>query len=159
MAQWNVISAFVLDQVYGFQTANKIRENLIAIVSARITHHLGGSRQISLPQVASAQDAIDYIDVEIDGGNLAGFTKQLRVECRSTNAGTSVTPKLHNVTDNSDAAAGAACSATTYSGTNGTQTVAATLANGVKKYRLQGTPSNTSNPTFVIGYLEIYAAA
>lgn len=158
---WNVIAAYVLDNVFGFQSANKHRENLITLAARRAVYPLGGSRSVSLPLVASAQNAEDYLDIEIDGTNLGGFTANLRVECRTTNAGTSVTPKLRNMTDSTDAGTGAACSATAtdYSGANQKQTIVVTIAAGIKKYRLQGTPSNVTNPTFVIGYLEIFATA
>lgn len=158
---WNVIAAYVLDQVFGYQGANKIRDNLIALGSMRRTYDLHGSRTVSLPLVGSTQDAYDWTDVEIDGTNLGGFTAQLRVECRTLAAGTSITPKLRNVTDSTDAGTGAACTATNadYSGANQKQTVAVTIASGVKKYRLQGTPSNATNATFVIGYLELFVTA
>lgn len=158
---WNTIAAKVLDDVFGYQSANRIRENLIALASARLTYHLGGSRTVAVPLVASAQDAIDFIDIELDGTNLGGFTKQLRVEVRVANAATSVTPKLRNVTDGTDAGTGVACSATNadYSGTNQKQTITVTVATGVKKYRLQLTPSNTTHPTFGIAYVEIFATA
>lgn len=158
---WNVISAFVLDQVFGYQSANKIRENMIAVISARLTYHLGGSRQVSLPLIASAQDAIDYIDVEIDGTNSGGFTKQARVEVRTENAATSITPKIRNVTDGTDAGTGVSSTATNtdYTGTNQKQTIALTLAAGVKKYRLQATPGAITHPTYCIGYIEQFATA
>jgi len=158
---WNVIAAYVLDQVFGYQGANKIRDNLIALGSRRAVYRLGGSRIVSLPLVASAQDAAEWIDVEIDGTNLAAFTANLRVECRTMAAGTSVTPKLRNVTDATDAGTGVACvaTATDYSGANQKQTVVVTLAAGIKKYRLQGTPSNTTNATFIIGDLEVFVTA
>ena len=158
---WTPISAYILDQVFGYQTANLLRANAIALASRTALYGLGGSRITALPQVASAQDAVDWRDVEIDSTNLAGFTARLRVECRVMNAATSVTPKLRNVTDSTDAGTGAACSATNsdYSGTNQKQIVAVTLAAGVKKYRLMGTPNNTTHPTFVIGDAELYATA
>jgi len=159
---WTAISAYVLDQVFGYQTANYLRANAIALASRPGHYTLGGSRITALPQTASAQDAVEWRDVEIDGTNLSGFTARLRVECRVINAATSVTPKLRNVTDSTDATStGVACSATNsdYSGTNQKQTLTATIASGVKKYRLMGTPSNTTHPTFVIGDLEIYATA
>jgi hypothetical protein len=159
--QWTPIDAFVLDQLFGFQTANLLRENMIALASLRRIYPLGGSREVGLPQVASQQNIPSWLDIELDGTSLGGFTKQLRVECRVSNAAMSITPTLRNVTDASDAAAGAACSATAadYSGSNQKQTVTATLAAGVKKYRLTGTPSSTTHFAFVIGYLEIYADA
>ena len=158
---WNVIADFILDQAFGYQTANKIRDNLVALASARIRSSLGGSRNVSLPQVASAQDAYDYQDIELDSTALGGLTVQARVECRTINAATSVTPKIRNVTDGTDSVVGVACSATAadYSGANQVQTLTLVLAGGVKKYRLQGTPSNTTHPTFVIGHVEIFATA
>jgi len=157
---WNVIAAYVLDNVFGYQSANKHRENMIALASRRAMYPLGGSRQTTLPLVASAQDAIDYLDVELDGDELAGMTIQARVEVRA-GAATAVTPKIRNVTDGTDAGTGVSCSATNsdYSGTNQKQTITVTLAAGVKKYRLQCTPANTTDGTRGIGYLEIFADA
>jgi len=158
---WNVIPTKVLDDPFGYQSANFIRDNLVALGSRRAVYPLGGSRTVTIPLVAAAQDAADYLDIEIDGTNLGAFTKNLRVECRTLNVGTSVTPKLRNMTDSTDAGIGVACAATNadYSGANQKQTVAVTIASGIKKYRLQGTPSNTTNGTFVIGYLEVFVTA
>jgi len=156
---WSTVADYVIDARFGFQDANAIKNNIIAYASARIQRYLGGSRQVSVPLVASAQDAIDYLDVEIDGTKLAGFTVQARVEVRSGAAGTSVTPKIRNVTDSSDAIVGTACSATTWGGTNSVQTLGFTPVTGIKKYRLQLTPSNTTNPVWGIGMIEIFATA
>jgi hypothetical protein len=158
---WNVIAAYVLDQVFGYQGANKLRENIVTLGSRRAVFPLGGSRSVSLPLVGSVQDAESWIDVEIDGTNLGGFTVQARIECRTLNAGTTITPKIRNMTDSTDAGTGVACSATAadYSGANQKQTITVTLASGVKKYRLQGTPSNATYATFVIGYLEAFVTA
>jgi len=133
--------------------------NLFVLSCMRVMH-LGGSRTISLPLVASAQNVPDWIDVEVNGDDYPGLNVKLRVECRSDNAATAVTPKLRNVTDGTDAATGAACSAVTqdFSGANCTQSVVVTLASGKKKYRLQGTPSNALHAVYCIGYLEIGSA-
>lgn len=161
MAYTTGIVDYILDQVWGYQGANKIKNNIIALASRRACHFLGGSRNTSVPLVASAQDAVDWVDIEIDGTNLTGLTLALRVEVRTANAGTSVIPKLRNVTDSTDAGTGVASTATNadYSGTNQKQTITVTLAAGVKKYRLQLTPQNTTNPVFGIGYLEVYAGS
>lgn len=134
------------DASYGARWANR-----------RIIIPLGGSRQTSLPLVGSVQSAVDYLDVEIDGDEFAGLTATLRTEVRTENAGTSITPRLFNVTDNASAGTGVASTGTQadYSGTNQKQSVAVTLASGQKKYRLQGTPQNATDATYVIGYLEI----
>lgn len=154
---YTAISAFVLDQIFGYQTANKLRLNIEAALAVRFHKHLGGSRTIALARTAAAQDAIDYLDVEIDGTNLTGLTKQARVEVRTLGA-TTVTPKVRNVTDSTDAGTGVACAGTAadYSGTNQKQTIALTIASGVKKYRLMATPSATTDDTFAIGGIEIY---
>lgn len=158
---WNAISAYVVNFVFGYQSANRHRENHIALASRRAIYPLGGSRQTTVALVASAQDAVDYIDIELDGTNLAGFTVQARVEVRTLAAGTSVTPKIRNLTDSTDAGTGVACTATAadYSGSNQKQTFTVTLAAGVKKYRLMLTPSNATNGVLGIGYIEAFATA
>lgn len=132
----------------------------VALRVAGLSHALGGSRVISVPQVAAAQDAIDWRDVELDGTVTTGLTVQARVEVRTSDAGTSVTPKIRNVTDSTDAGVGSACSATAtdYSGTASKQTIAVTLAAGLKTYRLQLTPSNADADVFGLGRLEIAPA-
>lgn len=117
---------------------------------------LRGSRQTSLPLVSGWQNGIDYIDIEITGGDYGGLNVTLRVECRTDDAASPVTPRLYNVTDGATAGDGVACAATAldYSGTNSIQTVTITLSAGTKKYRLQGF-SNGTNPVYVIGYLQI----
>ena len=160
---WNVVAAFVINKLFGYQTANKMRENSIALASRRAIYPLGGSRVDALPRAAAASPVHNYIDIELDGTLLSGFTVRARVECRTTNAGTTVTPSVYNVTDAGSAGAtgAAACAATNedYSGTDQKQTLVFTPAVGVKKYRLLGTPSNADNDVFVIGYFEIFADA
>ena len=94
------------------------------------------------------------------GTNLTGFTVQARVDVRA-GAATGITPKIRNVTDGTDAGTGTACTATDadYSGTAQQQTITVTLAAGAKKYRLQGIPANTTDGTYCIGSLEIFASA
>lgn len=173
---WTVISAFVLDQAFGYQTANNLRGNLIALVSRRDGRSLGGSR--ALPNFAvydprqmifrskypgvGPHDAENYIDVEIDGTNLSGLTARARVEVRGR-AGVSITPKVRNMTDSTDAGTGAACTASNpdFSGTNQKQTITLTLASGVKKYRLQYTLGANAlvADTWCLGEIEIFATA
>lgn len=171
---WNVISTFVLDQVYGYQTANKIRDNLVVLASRRTGRFLGGSRVVpndvalSLfgPMRAASVslgpiDAYSYIDVEIDGTNQSGITYQARVEVRTDQTAVSITPKIRNVTDSTDAGTGSACTATAqdYSGTNQKQTIALTIASGIKKYRLQYSVSGLPVQTWATGEIESFATA
>lgn len=154
---YTAVSAFVLDQIFGYQTANNLRANIEATLAARFHKHLGGSRLMALARTAAAQDVPEWQDVEIDGTNLGGLTKQARVEVRA-GAATAITPKVRNVTDATDAGVGVSATGTAadYSGTNQKQTIALTLAAGVKKYRLQATPANTTDDTFATGHIEIY---
>lgn len=176
---WVVISTYVLDQVYGYQSANNQRGNLIALVSRRAGRSLGGTRFTSRP-LSSAWDADleafrskfngvgphdvdDYIDVEIDGTNQSGITYQARIEVRTNNPLISITPRVFNITDTTPAGTGVACSATNpdFSGTNSRQTIALTIPTGVKKYRLQFTLSGVGlwNDCWCIGEIESYATA
>lgn len=152
---WTAIGAYVIDQVLGIARANELRNNAIALASSRFQHYLGGSRQFGL-RSASYVDAVDYLDVELDGTNLTGLTVRARVEVRTANTGTTVTPKIRNVTDASDAVVGAAYGADT---NWDAQTLSFTPVAGVKTYRLQLTGSNATDDIFGVGYVEIFATA
>lgn len=142
---------------WGYQTAEKVRQNFETLIGRRAVYPLGGSRNASL-QHNAVIDAYDYLDIEIDGTDLAGLTAQARVEVRVENAGLSVTPSIRNVTDSTDAGTGLACVATssTYAGTNQKQTIALTLASGVKKYRLRFTPTNNTYRFWGLGIIEVF---
>jgi hypothetical protein len=157
---YDLDSDYILDQLFGYQTANRLKNSILALASARLTYDLGGSREVSLPLVGAAQNAVNWQDIILDSTNLAGLTRQLRVECRTNDGATSITPKLRNITDGTDAGVGVACTATDadFSGTDQIQTITVTLAAGVKKYRLMGTPSNGDHATFVRGYLELFGS-
>jgi hypothetical protein len=171
---WSILPTFALDQIFGYQTANKITQNLVTLVSRRTGRDLGGSRvvpnEVSYPLFGAPRgkpsglgpsDAYDYVDIEIDGTNQGGLTYQARVEVRVADPGVSITPKIRNLTDGTDAGTGVACSATAldYSGTNQKQTIAITLASGIKKYRLQYTVSNVSFQTWMVGELESFTTS
>lgn len=177
MAGWNVVTAFVLDQIYGYQSANKVRENLISLASRRAGRALGGSRTLpvfavlddetgdfeSLPPGLGPHDVDDYLDIEIDATNQAGMTFQARVEVRTRWPGNTITPKIRNVTANTDAGTGVACatSAPDYTGANQKQTIAITLAAGINKYRLQYTLSKLGYgmDAWITGEIEAFATA
>jgi hypothetical protein len=154
MASWSAIAAYVIDFGFGYQSANKHRENMIVLASRRAGRFLGGSRTLpnfptwddvgdvtSKPPSLGPHDALDYVDVEINGTHQGGITYQARVEVRTLWPGCSITPKIRNITAGTDAGTGVACTAANgdYTGTNQRQTIAITLAAGVNKYRLQYT--------------------
>lgn len=173
---WTAIPAYILDQVFGYQSANKLRENLIVLASRRSGRSLGGSRLMpgepawdaeglptSNPAGLGPWNAVDYIDVEIDGTNQTGMTYQARVEVRTNQATMTITPKVRNVTDGTDAGTGSSCAAaySDYSGTNQKQTIALTVATGVKKYRLQYTLGAivVGGSVWCVGEVESFATA
>lgn len=171
---WSVISAFVLDQVFGYQTANKIRENLIILAARRPGRHLGGSHffpndmciarfgQIKAKSPGlGPSNAFGFFDVEIDGTDQAGITYQGAVMVRVSDTAVSITPKIRNVTAGTDAGVGVACTATAldYTGTNQRQAIALTIATGLNKYRLQYTLSANGYESWMIGEIESFATA
>jgi hypothetical protein len=129
------------------------------LTSYRIPGLAMGSRIASLPMTAGVQSASDWLDVELPGTDDVPATVvfRFRVECRTEDASTSVTPKVRNVTDSTDAALGAACTATAadYSGADQVQTLTISRTPATKKYRLQATVENGDFPTYLIGYLEV----
>lgn len=157
---WTAIANRVLGDIFGYQSANVLRDNMVAITSARIVHQLGGSRQQGFFK-SSYAEVIDWLEIEIDGTRLSGFTVRAKVEVRTQNASTSVTPKIFNATDVSDAVVGTACTSTStdYNGTNQKQTLVFTPAAGIKIYKLLIVGGNTSAEIFGIGYVEIFATA
>lgn len=174
---WVVVSDFVLDQLLGYQSANKLKNNIVSLASTRVGRSLGGSR--TAPNFAvvdpntfrlrskypglGPHDAESYLDVEIDQTLMSGLTVRARVEVRTNNPGVSITPKIRNVTDATDAGTGAACTATAadFSGTNQKQTITITLASGIKKYRLMYTlgAHALEADTWCLGEVEIFATA
>lgn len=123
---------------------------------------IGGSKTRGI-LAATVQDAIDAVDFTIDNtstqySGATSVVKQVIVWCRVDDATISVTPKIRNITDSSDAVVGTACSAIAadFSGTNSKQTLALTLASGVKTYRLMLTPSAATFQVFGQAWLDLY---
>lgn len=125
---------------------------------------LGGSRNDGLLDATKFSldgfyNAWNWQDIELNSDDYAGWTVRARVECRTSDVGTSVIPRIRNITDNVNAGVGAACVAddVEYGGLEQKQTIALTLGAGVKKYRLQAVPGNANTDVFVIGHLEFIA--
>lgn len=151
---WNDISvAYVLDQFFGFQSANKLRENIIALAGLGAEKSFGGDRQIG-DLTAAWKEVPNYRDIVINGTNLGGFTKQARIQRKTSDVSTSVQCRVRNLTDNSTAGTGAVYNATT---NWDEETFAVVLAAGVKVYRLQFIGGDALNDIYAIGHLEIFA--
>lgn len=151
---WQTLADKVLNDPLGYQSYNKLVQQIRSIAFA--THHLGGSRALGV-RSASAIEVPEYVDIELDGTKYAGLTVRARVEVRTANAATSVTPKIRNMTAGTDAGTGVSSTGTAadYSGTNQKQSITVTLAAGLNKYRLQVTGGNATNDIFAIGYIEV----
>lgn len=121
------------------------------------THYLGGSRMTSLPLASGWSNAPDWVDIELDMDDYGDLNTRVRVEALVA-SGFSVTPRLYNVTDAEEAGIGLLCSGydTEYpdDGMHQVQTFPFLASGGLKKFRLQGL-KNHSEPTYLIGYLEI----
>jgi hypothetical protein len=115
---------------------------------------IGGSRDRGLDGTG-AQDAIDYQEIELDGDLLAGFTIRARVQIKTENAGTTITPQIWDVTT-------AAVLVTTGGSASASlvwasQDLVLTLPPAVRRYKLQFVKSNANFQVWGIGYLEIKA--
>jgi hypothetical protein len=150
---YTAISTFALDQVYGYQTANKIKDNIEATLAARLEKSFGGSREHSV-NVNGNFDVWDYRDLEFDATKLAGLTIRARVEGKVANAATSVTPVIRRVTDAVDHVVGTAITSTSFVEQILTMSP---LTAGTKKYRLRGNTSNATHDVWLFGVCESYA--
>jgi hypothetical protein len=91
------------------------------------------------------------IRFDLDGDQLGGMTIETLFSSYTTNAATSVTMRLRNITDSTVAAQAAAVTATSVT----RETVTTTIASGTKTYELQWTASNTTNQVYAWGVVRI----
>ena len=145
----------------GFRVINNVGELLTALVrtAATVTYPLGGSKEIgrlsaSYTPVPSAQR------VTIDGTLIAALAVSVRarLEMRTTDALTSVTMRVQNLTTLAIAGTSATSTATdtAYNGVNQQQAVALTIAAGSNVYELQIIGGNADTDVLGNGYLEVY---
>ena len=150
---YDIPSDFVLDQVFGYQTANKIKQAVEALAATRLEKTFGGSREISVNHNGTF-DVVDYRDVQMDSMKLTGLTVRARVEGKTANAATSVTPLVRDISGSVDHVTGAAITATSF--TEQILTMSP-IGDGVRKYRLRGTTNNANNDVWLLGVCETYA--
>lgn len=110
---------------------------------------LGGSRTVEMLGTPSFP-VDDYLEFTIDSTKFANMTVTAYVDVRTTNTGTSVQPRIQNVTDGTTAGIGTAYSTDT---NWNAQSFAVTLTSGIKRYRLELVTSNATNAVLGIGYL------
>jgi hypothetical protein len=150
---YTALSDFVVNQLFGYQSATRIKNNVEAILAIKLTKDLGGSRDNSVIGTPTI-DIPEYRDVALDSTKLGGLSVRARVEVKTANAGTSVTPKIRNMTDSTDKVVGTASTSLTFV----EQLLVMTpLTAGDKKYRLQLNTNNGTNDVFGFGVVELYA--
>lgn len=128
----------------------KIRQQAIAAVFFCLP--LGGSRSQSVTGVVY-QDAINYVDFTMPDADSVGGVYKALVDVLCENAATSITPKIRNITDSSDAVVGSASTSTSWA----SQTLSFTPAAG-KTYRLQFIKGDDVYGAFGMGRLQRTAA-
>lgn len=149
---YNAISDFILDQIFGYQTATKIKNNVEAVIAARLERSLGGSRVNSI-LFNGTFDVYDYRDVQIDATKLGGLTVRARVEGKTSESTTSVTPRIRNITDDITLVTGSAITSLTFV----EQLLAMPVVGVNKKHRLQGTTNNENFDVWLFGVIETFA--
>lgn len=152
---WSIISTFVLDQVYGFQTANTILDNLLALSGARFGKSLGGSDDVGILSASYVRVRSGH-SAWINGANTGGMTVEARVQVRTADVATSVTPRIYNVTDAAEAIAGAAYSADT---NPNAQTLTFVPVTGLKEYEMQVQGGNATGLIYGLGDIDQYATS
>jgi hypothetical protein len=142
-------SAYQLNDKWGYQTAEKVRNGLD--VANYIAGHLdlGGDERGILS--ASYVPVNGYRSFDLNGDSLGGMTLEVVFFTYTTNAATSATPRLRNTTDSTTAAQGAAVTATSVT----REVVTATIASGIKTYRLEVIGGNATNGILCWGYLRL----
>lgn len=140
---------------YRAATHDQVRKNINAAhAQGAKGGWLGGSRSQFVN--SAAEIAVpEYWDVLIDWRHLEGLTVKARVEVYTLNAGTSVTPRIKNVTDAADTDGAAS---TTVGWTERLITLPTPGALAVKRYRFYLVGSNATNGIAGIGQIEIYDA-
>ena len=142
---WNPVGTTVSTDRRGAESWNKLDDSVKT--GAFVTHPLGGSRTIGLTGTGY-QDAMDYVDFVMPNAASTGATYEALIDCLCENAATTVTPKIRNITDSSDAVVGSAHASTSWA----LQTLAFTPASG-KTYRLMLVKSDDTYDAWGIGSL------
>ena len=125
----------------------KLRNSIIA--ESHADFQLGGSRSNAIPTGGGYKDAHDYIEFELPNVVYGGFVYKVMVEIKTENAATTVTPKLRNITDSTDAVVGSAGTSTAW----GTYQSLPFRPGAGKKYRLMFSKSYDAVQAWGIGYI------
>jgi hypothetical protein len=127
------------------------RANDTDIFNTFVLMPFGGSRHTAHPPGGGYQDLIEWVDFELPSAAYGGGVWEAIVELRTENATTTLTPKVRNVTDATDAVVGVAGSSTVW-GTAARQALAFTPAAG-KVYRVQVQKNNDDHDGWAVALL------
>lgn len=153
---WTAITAYILDQVFGYQDANEIRNNLIALASFGSCHDCGGSTEHGT-RSASFVSVPDRRRPKINGANKTGMTVTFEGEYRTSDTSTAVSWQVVDL----DNASTVVASGGPYSASTNWQTIAATLTlnSGDHRYELQVKGADANHDVFAYGEIKLAATA
>lgn len=142
---WNPLGTTVAGDRRGYESFVKLDDSDKAAVFTIAP--LGGSRHISITGAAYIE-AIDYLDFIMPDAASTGAVWEALIDLKCENAATTITPKIRNITDSTDAVIGSAHASTSW----GSQTLAYTPASG-KTYRLMLVKSDDVYQAYAIGVM------
>jgi hypothetical protein len=144
-------SAHAVGDKFGYQTLEKLRQNhdQHAYVGGSPLD-LGGSDDVGILSAAYVPVIAPH-ELTIDGDVLGGLTLEANVYYRTENASGSVTVRVRNVTDSTNAATGTTSISTTLT----KETLTLTLASGPKVYRLEVIGGSATYAVFAFGELRL----
>lgn len=141
-------TAFILDDKWSLQVAEKSRLNDIALATRMLP--LGGARHLGILG-SGTHDAPEYVNLTLDGSVLAGFTVQARIEVKTEDAGTTVQPQIFDVTASTVHVAGTPTTSLVWE----EQLLTLTLPGASRQFRLQVVKSNGNAVVYAIGLIEV----
>ena len=142
-------NAYQTGDKFGYQGAEKIRQALDMALYVAGHLDLGGDEWEKVS--ASYVPVFGARTYTLDGDKLGGLDVEAVLFYYTSNAATTVTCRVRNLTDGSNAGT----SATSASTTVVKEVVALTLASGNKDYQLQVTGSDALNDVRCWGYLRL----
>jgi hypothetical protein len=125
----------------------KVRQSLVSL--GHSTYYLGGSRTSGFVGT-SYTPIVDYVDFDIPAAKDGGaFTWTAEIDLLSGGDGTTITPRVRNVTDGTTAVTGSATTSTSFA----RQSLSFTPTVG-KCYRIECVKSNDTETCWAIGYMQ-----
>ena len=145
---WKAV-AYIVGDKFGYQTADKARQNDDLLAYCGFHGDLGGAEDVGIiTGAATWQPVRTYREFTLNGDSLGGLTLDLVAFYKTSNAATAVQVRLRNITDSTTAATGTSSTSTTVV----KETITVTLASGDKNYRLE-VVGDATNYVFAWGYL------